>query len=43
MFDIFAMAVTNATSTLPTTTTAAVTFGGSALAGYVIGFTLKKS
>lgn len=53
MFEILATLATNATGTLPTTTatTAAITglatvglvpFGGSALVGYIIGFTLKK-
>jgi len=48
LFEVFAIA---ATSTLPATTTAALTglttgglipFGGSALVGYIIGFAIKK-
>ena len=49
MLETLAMMATNATSTLPTTATIGglaigglVPFGGSALVGYVIGFTLKK-
>jgi len=52
LFEVFAIAATtNATSTLPAATTAAITglttgglipFGGSALVGYIIGFAIKK-